>query len=178
MISTLLVAHPWLTPAAFALLVLVGPRLGRWLAGRPRVAWALCGVSLLPVLALTLVPVDRELFERCAVQWAFPTFGRVEMFANVVLFVPPVLLAAVALRRPWAAFLAGSAASALVELVQALVPAIGRSCDTGDWLSNTTGALVGAALAWVALRLAVRTRDGAGPAPQPGHAASAGSGRR
>ena len=40
------------------------------------------------------------------------------------------------------------------EAVQALVPAIGRSCSTNDWLSNSIGAAIGAALAALALRLA------------------------
>jgi hypothetical protein len=34
------------------------------------------------------------------------------------------------------------------------VPALGRSCDTTDWSSNTIGAAIGAVLAAVALHLA------------------------
>jgi len=153
-ISTFLVAHPWLAPAALLVLVLVGPVAARWLDARRVLARVLFVLSLVPVAVLTLVPVDRELFARCAVGWALPTPGRVELFANVVLFVPPVLLLAVVLRRPATALLMGAAASAAVELVQALVPAIGRSCDTNDWLANTLGAVLGAALAWVGLRRA------------------------
>ncbi|MFD6177513.1 MULTISPECIES: VanZ family protein [unclassified Isoptericola] len=151
MISTLLVAHPWLSPAALAVLVAGGLALGPWLVARRRAAWALCAASLVPVLLLTMVPVDRELFARCTVGWSLPTPGRVELLANVVLFVAPVFLAGVALRRPLLAFAGGTVVSALVELVQALVPALGRSCDTDDWLSNTIGAALGAGLAWVAV---------------------------
>ncbi|MBO9553583.1 VanZ family protein [Cellulomonas sp.] len=165
MISTLLVLHPWFGPAAFALLVVGGPLLGRWLLGRPlRVSWVLFGLSLVPVVALTLVPVQRELYARCVVQWALPTFGRVELMANVLLFVPPVLLAAVAVRRPLVALAGGVVGSAVVEALQALVPALGRSCDTNDWLSNTVGALLGAGLALVALRLARRASGDPGGA--------------
>ncbi|MFE5336660.1 VanZ family protein [Isoptericola sp. NPDC056573] len=151
MISTVLVAHPWLSPVALVALAAVGWLAGPSLADRPRAAAVLAALSLVPVALLTLVPVDRELFERCAVGWALPTPGRVELLANVVLFVPPVYLAAVALRRPVLALLAGSATSAAIEAVQALVPAIGRSCDTNDWLSNTIGAAAGALLAAAAL---------------------------
>lgn len=165
MITNVLLEHPWLSPAALGLAVLLGPVIGSRLVARPRAAWVLAAVSLLPVLALTLVPVDREPFERCVVQWAVPTFGRVELMANVVLFVAPVLLAGVASRRPLLALLGGSATSAAIEAVQALVPAIGRSCDTTDWTSNTLGALVGALLAWAALLLAVRTGRGADGGP-------------
>jgi hypothetical protein len=155
-----LVEHPWWSPSALFLLVFLGPVAGAWLVHRPRTAWALTGMSVLPVAVLTLVPVHRALFARCTLEWSFPTPGRVELMANVVLFVAPVLLAGVATRRPLAALLAGSALSLGVEVLQALVPALGRSCSTGDWSSNTIGALLGAALAWVALRLA-RARTGA-----------------
>jgi hypothetical protein len=165
MISTVLVAHPWLSPTALALLVVLGPLVGAWLTARPRTAWALTAASLLPVLGLALVPVDGTRFERCAVQWALPTPGRVELMANVLLFVAPVLLAGVATRRPLATLLVASGASIGVEVVQALVPAIGRSCDTNDWLSNTIGALIGAGLAWLALRLAA-TRSHRAHAPK------------
>ena len=73
-----------------------------------------------------------------------------------MLFVAPVLLLGIALRRPVAALLAGTGASVAREVVQAAVPAIGRSCDTNDWLANTLGAVLGAALALVALRRAQR----------------------
>lgn len=158
MISTLLVAHPWLSPAAFAALVVVGPLVGRWLLGRPRSAWVLFGVSLVPVAVLTMVPTGREVVEACAVGWALPTPGRVELMANVVLFVPPVLLAAVASRRPWFALAGGVLGSAAIELVQALVPPLGRSCDTNDWLSNSIGAVIGVGLAGIAALLARRSR--------------------
>ena len=102
---------------------------------------------------LTLVPVDRELFARCTVQWALPGPGRVELLANVVLFVGPALLAGVASRRPLLVCLSLSAVSAALEALQALVPALGRSCDTTDWLSNTIGAALGAGLALAALLL-------------------------
>ncbi|MDC7121905.1 VanZ family protein [Cellulomonas fimi] len=168
MISTLLVAHPWFGPTVLAVLVVTGPLLGWWLLGRPpRVSWALFGVSLVPVVLLTLVPVQRELFERCAVGWALPTFGRVELLANVLLFVPPVLLAAVATRRPLLALLGGVLASACIEAVQALLPVLGRSCDTNDWLSNAIGAALGAVLAAVALVLARRHSPRTDDAQEP-----------
>nr|WP_227464316.1 VanZ family protein [Nocardioides lijunqiniae] len=106
-----------------------------------------------------MVPVDRELYGTCEVAWTLPTIGRVELAANVVLFVAPVLLAAVVLGRWGPALLAGVALSAAIETVQALVPALGRSCSTNDWLSNSIGAVVGAGLGMLALRLARRPGD-------------------
>src|SRR5689334_17933792 len=100
MITNALVERPWLSPAFLALVVVAGPVVGCWLAGRPRLLRSLLGLSLVPVAVLTLVPVDRDLIDRCTVQWSVPTPGRVELFANLVLFVAPVLLAGVATRRP------------------------------------------------------------------------------
>ena len=159
MISTLLVAGPWLTTVALAGIVIVGPLLGWWLARRPRVMWVLAAMAMLVVLGLTLTPDDARPAAGCAVQWSLPRLGSVEVIANLILFVPPVLLAGVASRRPIVAALAGSGLSAVIEVLQALIPAIGRSCDTNDWLYNSLGAVLGALLAALALRLARRVRS-------------------
>ncbi len=151
MISTVLVDHPWLTTAAFAALVLLGPLLGAWLAPRPRAAYALAGLSLLPAVVLTLVPTDRDVPVGCAVEWAAPTFGAVEVMANVDLLVAPVLFLAVATRRPVTAVLAGSAVSLAVEAAQGMALVAGRSCSTNDWLMNSLGAALGGVLATLAL---------------------------
>ncbi|WP_166347411.1 VanZ family protein [Phytoactinopolyspora limicola] len=158
MITNFLLEHPWMSPVALALMVVAGPVLGRWLTDRPTAARWLLGASLLPIAITTLVPVDRQLEEFCVVQWALPTPSRVELMANVVLFVAPALLFAVITRRLLLTVLLGTGLSAAVELVQALIPAIGRSCDTTDWLSNTIGVLIGAMLGWAALRLARQLR--------------------
>jgi VanZ like family len=177
-ITDVLLANPWLTPAALVALVVGGPIVGARLVARPRVALRLAGLSLLPVAALTLVPVRRELYEFCAVQWSLPTPGRVELFANVVLFVVPVLLAGIGTRRPVAVLAAASGLSAALEAVQALVPGIGRSCDTTDWLCNTIGAGIGALLAAAALALAKRRRTGGGPPTEIGDAEAPAAARR
>ena len=106
-----------------------------------------------------MLPADRRALDRSAIAWALPTFGRVELAANVVLFVAPALFAAIATRRPMLTLLAVSVLSALIETVQALVPALGRSCSTNDWLSNSIGAAIGVVLAAIALRLAGEARN-------------------
>jgi hypothetical protein len=152
-VTTFLVEHPWITTVAFVTTVAIGPVAGYWLAVRPRLAKRLGLVSLLPVVALTLVPASRDLASGCATEWGFPTFGAVELMANVVLFVPPVLLLGVAVRRPSVVFLGAIVASGLIEVAQALVPVLGRSCSTNDWLANAIGSALGAAIAALALCL-------------------------
>jgi glycopeptide antibiotics resistance protein len=76
--------------------------------------------------------------------------------ANLVLFVAPVPLLAVATRRPVIALLAGSGLSLAIEVLQALATPLGRSCSTNDWLANTLGAALGAVLATVAPRISPR----------------------
>ena len=164
-LTTFLIEHPWLPPTGLGVLVVLGPLAGARLVRRPGLAWLLAAASLLPVALLTLWPVDREPFARCTVQWALPTLGgRVELLANVVLFICPALFAAVAARRPLMALVLGSGLSAALEALQALAPGLGRSCDTTDWLSNTIGAATGAGLAVVALALARSRREGPTPA--------------
>ncbi len=46
--------------------------------------------------------------------------------------------------------------SALIELVQAVVPDLGRSCDTNDWFMNTVGAAIGAMIATAIIALTAR----------------------
>jgi hypothetical protein len=158
-ISTVLVEHPWLSPLALAMLVVLGPPVGWWLATRPRLAWTLATASLLPVAFLTVVPTGRRTIGGCDVAWMLPTPARVELAANEVLFVAPVLLVAVALGRPLLAVFLGSGLSVVIEVFQLLVSGLGRSCSTNDWLCNTIGALIGATLAWASLLLAQRRSD-------------------
>lgn len=154
MITTILVEHRWLTAMALTLLVVVGPVLGAWLAPRPRVTAVLLALSGVTVALLTLSPTSRDLSVGCYVEWSIPTLGAVELVANVVLFAPVVLLGGILVRRPWTALVVASLVSAAIEAFQAVVPSLGRSCSTNDWLSNTLGALLGAVLAATALWLA------------------------
>ncbi len=152
MITDTLMEHAWVAPTAFVLLVLLAPLAGWWLADRPRVARIAFACSLVPVAITTLVPVSRRAFEFCAVQWAAPTPSRVELVANVVLFIAPAAILAVLTRRPVLALVVLVALSGTIELAQAIVPAIGRSCDTTDWANNALGAAIGAGLGALALR--------------------------
>jgi hypothetical protein len=100
MLTEFMLRHPWLAPLTLGLVVAVGPTAGAWLVSQTRLAWSLCAISLVPVAVTTLWPVDRRLLAACTVQWSIPTPSRAELMANVVLFVAPVLLLAVATRRP------------------------------------------------------------------------------
>jgi hypothetical protein len=161
-ITTFLVEHPWITTVTLVGMIVLGPLAAYWLIARPRLAGWLGLASILPVAALTLVPTSRDLAIGCAAEWDFPTLGAVELMANVVLFVPPVLLIGAAMRRPVLVLIGASIASGLIEFVQAYVTMLGRSCSTNDWLSNTLGAVLGAAIASLALRVR-QSRTGSAP---------------
>ncbi len=154
MLTTVLIEHPWMTTVALVSLVVLGPVVGAWLVPRARTTRVLLTLSIVTVVLLTLAPTSRDLSVGCAREWDLPSLAAVELMANVILFAPVVLLAGIATRRPLMALLVASGASAVVEGVQALTPALGRSCSTDDWFSNTLGALLGALLALAALRLA------------------------
>lgn len=136
--------------------MLVGPFVGGQLFHRRKLAWWLAGASLIPVALLRMIPQNRRLYARCEISfdWYWPTPSRVELLANVVLFIVPVLLATVATRRPLLGLAAGMGLSLGIEAFQAAVTGLGRSCDSKDWLTNTLGSLIGAISGWVALRLA------------------------
>lgn len=145
--TTFLVVHPWITTAALVACLVLGPIVGYLIVDRRRVALWLGLAGLVPVVALTLFPAHRDLEVGCTAEWAFPTLPAVELMANIVLFAPPVLLLGIATRRPIAVLMAASAVSVAIEATQAFIPALGRSCSTNDWLSNTLGAALGAAIA-------------------------------
>ena len=159
MLSTLLIAVPWLAALALLGVVVVGPVAGALLARHRRALGILLAVALLAVAAATMYPDGAPgTAVRCAAtlpRWS-PT--AVETVANVLLFVPPALLAGVLTRRPVRMAIAGCGLSALVEATQALVPAIGRACDTSDLVTNSVGALLGGMLAIAALAIG-RRRD-------------------
>ncbi|SDH71821.1 VanZ family protein [Agrococcus jejuensis] len=153
MIATLLLPSAAVGMTVLAAFAIAGPLAAWWLASRRRTAGVLAAAALVPLLLLTLSPTRRSMTFGCAVDWS-PQLTAAEPLANVLLFVPFVLLLAVATRRPVRAALAGSALSFGIEGVQAVVTQIGRSCDTSDWIANTTGAAIGATLAAVGLGFA------------------------
>ena len=156
MLSTLLITYSALVPLValvlLALLIGIGVVLQR--GRRRRAAGALAVLAVVAALLLTLTPDTAAPGAFCRVGFAWPTVLGVEAFANLLLLLPATFLGAIATRRPIAVAAAGAGLSAAVELVQALLPALGRACDTQDWEMNTIGALAGAALGWWIGRLA------------------------
>ncbi|GAA4836275.1 VanZ family protein [Kitasatospora terrestris] len=68
---------------------------------------------------------------------------------NIALFVPAAFSTALLTRRPVGTGVALALLSAAVEAVQAVTPAVGRSCDTGDLWDNSLGAALGCGLAFL-----------------------------
>ncbi|MGH3876077.1 MAG: VanZ family protein [Actinophytocola sp.] len=168
MITNFLLDNSAMVPVVLLLVAVVCVGVGDVVVRRQavRMSWALVTVAVLPIVALTLVPTSARVDEVvCVVQFHAPTLGRVELLANVALFVPPVYFATLATRRPPLILLAGAATSAVIEAIQAVAPAIGRACDTNDWAMNTGGVLLGVLLATATT--ALTNRRGARPCPSP-----------
>lgn len=155
MLSTILAAYPWLAPAALAAIVLVCPLFGALLVGRRRSAWILAALTALAVLLATLSPTGRELEVGCVLELE-ARLTAPEPLANVVLTVPLALLVGVATRKPALGAAVVVALAVAIEAVQALAPALGRSCAADDALANGVGGVLGALLA--ALAIARRAR--------------------
>nr|WP_228514096.1 VanZ family protein [Frondihabitans sp. VKM Ac-2883] len=150
-ITTFLVNHAsavrvlfWL---ALALLSVFGWLGHRFQARRALVALSV--ISLAGVLALTMTPSgDGGNGTFCTVQLSIP-FQGIDTLANVALLFPSTLFLAVLMKRPARVVLAASAFSAVLELIQSLLPNLGRACDTNDWFMNTVGAVLAALVAAV-----------------------------
>ncbi|MRG60442.1 VanZ family protein [Agromyces sp. CFH 90414] len=83
----------------------------------------------------------------------------IEFGANIALFVPLGLLLVLAVRGMpvWGAALIGALTTCVIEVVQLAIP--GRFSTLSDVIANTLGTVLGAAIAWAALRR--RSRAGA-----------------
>lgn len=160
MISTFLIENY----ALYRLILLVGAIVCVILAGilvwaggkGRRIALAIAALSTLAALALTLSP---DKYPLPAVMCALDPVYLYWDTSNVLLFALPALFAAIATRRPILVLAGGVVLSALIELVQAITPILGRRCDPSDWLANSIGTLAGVAVA-VLLALIVRWIQG------------------
>lgn len=120
-----------------------------------RIAIAISAIAALAVLLLTLTP---DKYPIPAVTCSFdPAYFYNDEF-NIVLFLLPALFAVVATRRPIVVLAGGIGLSALIELVQSLTLALGRRCDLGDWLANSTGTVIGVLVAVVLMAVIRRVQ--------------------
>jgi hypothetical protein len=149
MISTFLVEHAPLVRVAFWVAVAVAAGLA-WALHRLRlrgVMLGLSGLSFIAVLVLTLLPDGpRPDGVTCTVQFSVP-FQGLDTLANVAMLLPLALFLGTATNRPLSVLAGAVALSAVIEVVQALAPVLGRRCDTNDWFMNSVGAVLGAAMA-------------------------------
>ncbi|WP_186325364.1 VanZ family protein [Microbacterium sp. BH-3-3-3] len=159
MIATLLVEYSRAVPVLFWVAVVAAAVVASLLhrLGLRSVLFVLAGLSLVAVLALTLVPESEPAPGGCTVQFSVP-FQGIDTLANIAMTVPLALFFGVATRHPLLVFAGVSALSAVIETVQSLAPVIGRRCDTDDWLMNTIGAALGAGAVLVILWIEGRRR--------------------
>jgi hypothetical protein len=155
MISTYLVEHASLVRVAFWVAIAVATGLA-WVLHRFRlrgVLLVLSAVSVVAVLVLTLLPDgSRPGGVTCTVEFSVP-FQGIETLANVALLLPLVLFLGTATNRPLIVLGGAVTLSAVVEVIQALAPALGRRCDTNDWFMNTIGAVLAAVIALAICRI-------------------------
>ncbi|MDY0893237.1 VanZ family protein [Frigoribacterium sp. CFBP9030] len=160
MISTFLVEHAPLVRIGFWVAVAAATLLA-WVLHRLRLRRVLLGLSavaLIAVLVLTLLPDGaRPGGVTCTVQFSVP-FQGIETLANVAMLLPLVLFLGTATNRPLTILAGAVALSAVIEVVQALTPVLGRRCDTNDWAMNTVGAVLGAVIALVICAIDRRRR--------------------
>jgi hypothetical protein len=124
--------------AAIACVALTAVLVRMGLRGR-RIAGILAAVATVVVLGLTLTA---DKFPNPGVGCTFDGSTFYYDFYNIVLFFLPVLFATIWARRPQLVLLGGVGLSAVIETVQAFIPVLGRRCDLGDWLANSTGTVL------------------------------------
>ncbi|KJL25917.1 VanZ like family protein [Microbacterium oxydans] len=130
-------------------------------------ALALSVPFLISLAALTLTPskvedsmptlLDAVLTTAHRLGWEWLDFTRLEILANVLVFVPVGIFSFVLLpRRVWfLALLVGPLLSAMIETAQRLALPH-RAATVNDVVANTTGAILGVAIAVVVTLLFAR----------------------
>ncbi|MEU0456994.1 VanZ family protein [Streptomyces sp. NPDC006129] len=124
---------------------------------RPVVTTTLWSVSLLGVLAVTLLPGGMGDAGKDTVCYIGPSLRGVLSTTpgqlNVLLFLPVCFFGVCAFRRPIAVLAGGLLLTGSVETLQALLP-LGRSCSYSDMTANALGAVAGVVcgIAWLKLR--------------------------
>ncbi|MFD8073281.1 VanZ family protein [Streptomyces sp. NPDC059718] len=124
-------------------------------------AWAATTAAAL-FLTLWLRPVGTGAVKCTVSKDVWESFGTTQGWMNVALFVPIGFFGVRAARRPVPPVLLSVLLACGIETVQACLPVIGRYCDTSDFTTNVVGAVVGAAIGVLSLRLA-----GSGLSPWP-----------
>ncbi|MFE2225373.1 VanZ family protein [Streptomyces kronopolitis] len=115
---------------------------------------ALWCASMLSVSLLTLWTTGgSQGAGRCVVNLKLlEPFGTEQGILNCLMFAPVGFMGVLVTRRFLPAFACGMALSAVIETTQGALPAIGRACDTSDFVSNSTGSLLGALIAFLIVR--------------------------
>jgi VanZ family protein len=126
----------------------------RRIATLPRPLRFALGLAVGAILYATLQPAAAV--ERVVPWWcvACGDKGRADFVLNVILFIPLGSMLRLAGARRRTAALIGMFLSIAIELTQAFIP--GRDTTLGDVISNTTGTLVGFAVAAIVLAQARR----------------------
>ena len=141
---------------------------------RPWLAWLLA-YAVAIILVATLTPILRRpgaaiaVLYRCdlsRLSLATPAdLGRInDISLNIALFIPLGLAIAWLPSSPRKVGIAFAAVVApfAIEILQALLPALARGCQSGDVIDNLTGLAIGlvagSAVGWLATRLVTRRR--------------------
>lgn len=176
-------SQPWpaITFVLLAALAAAGHRrLAEWL-GWAR--WPTLGLllSLAAVLTLTLPPgpnmpigvpgvggvsqcVDSLSDPDGLWQALIATTDRGERVGNIAMFVPVTFFAVLSSRRPALVAAAGVLLSGAIELTQSVMH-LGRDCVGYDWVNNGIGAVLGAILGTLAIRVSTRQQAGVEESP-------------
>jgi hypothetical protein len=117
----------------------------------PRLAACCVPAAFVLIVAATLSPTGLHYpggFGQCGARLAgIGGLTSIQAPLNILLFVPFSGMLALAGGRRAEAITAGVGLSAAVESIQALIPALGRTCQLHDVMTNSLGAFCGVGLA-------------------------------
>jgi hypothetical protein len=116
-------------------------------------AWAATTTAAL-FLTLWVRPVGTRVVMCTVSKDVWEPFGTAQGWMNVALFLPIGFFGVRAARRPMPPLLLSVLLACGIETIQAVLPVIGRYCDTRDLTTNVAGGAVGVGLGVLSLRVA------------------------
>ncbi|TJZ99509.1 VanZ family protein [Actinacidiphila oryziradicis] len=121
---------------------------------RPYAFAALTAVTVVEVSVTLAMPNGGRTTDVCVLNRDLvEPFLTTQGLLNLAMFLPLGFVGVLAARSVVPVVLGSAALSLLSEVCQAVVPGIGRNCDSSDFFMNTLGGILGAAAAYAVLRM-------------------------
>lgn len=132
-----------------AVMALLAHRAAKRFGGRPYACAALAATLSIEVAVTLFLGTGGSNARNCVINHSvFEPFRTQQGLLNLAMFVPIGYFGYLAFRAVVPVIAGAAGLSLLTEIAQAVVPGVGRGCDTSDFQMNSLGGIAGVVIAW------------------------------